>query len=235
MLIHVTYHFVCMICMMSIHKQDKSFFILSNGSLMWWVSTNKSSACYALSIVWDDWEHASLSSFSHRMKIGTRQAATNTWAWSLFFFTSMLPTQSHICPTRCQHGSCQWLVERVQGPFLALLSSITNVCVSFSYGPGEIDLLVLPEMAFTGRKLQLGISHISLTWKWIGYVFESSQEIEPYLEDEETGPSVIWAKKQGKNIQYIIIIMTLLLIHLIAVRLQSFVVVGYPERTKGKG
>lgn len=54
MLIHVTYHFVCMICMMSIHKQDKSFFILSNGSLMRWVSTNKASACYALSIVWDD-------------------------------------------------------------------------------------------------------------------------------------------------------------------------------------
>ncbi|CDH49785.1 carbon-nitrogen hydrolase [Lichtheimia corymbifera JMRC:FSU:9682] len=63
------------------------------------------------------------------------------------------------------------------------------------YGPGDIDILVLPEMAFTG------------------YVFESSEEIEPYLEDEETGPSVMWAKKQ-------------------AVRLESFVVVGYPERTK---
>lgn len=33
-----------------------------------------------------------------------------------------------------------------------------------------------------------------------GYVFKSPKEIMPYLEDSETGPSVQWAKKQGKRI-----------------------------------
>ncbi|ORZ14116.1 carbon-nitrogen hydrolase [Absidia repens] len=61
------------------------------------------------------------------------------------------------------------------------------------YQPGDIDILVLPELAFTG------------------YVFESIDEIEPYLEDTCTGPSVSWAKKQ-------------------ATRLSCFVVVGYPEK-----
>lgn len=45
---------------------------------------------------------------------------------------------------------------------------------------GQIDLLVLPEMAFTG------------------YVFNSLDEIMPFLEDKDSGPSVQWAKKQGK-------------------------------------
>ncbi|KAI9266128.1 hypothetical protein EDC94DRAFT_634000 [Helicostylum pulchrum] len=31
-----------------------------------------------------------------------------------------------------------------------------------------------------------------------GYVFKSLQEIEPYLEDAETGPSVLWAKEKGQ-------------------------------------
>ncbi|KAI9268194.1 carbon-nitrogen hydrolase [Phascolomyces articulosus] len=61
-----------------------------------------------------------------------------------------------------------------------------------SYGPNDIDFLVLPEMAMTG------------------YVFKSKQEIQPFLEDAETGPTVQWAKRQ-------------------ALRLQSFVVVGYPQ------
>ena len=55
-----------------------------------------------------------------------------------------------------------------------------------------MDLLVLPEMALTG------------------YVFKNRQEIEPFLENPETGISVSWAKKQ-------------------AMRLKSFVVVGYPQ------
>ncbi|ORZ00419.1 carbon-nitrogen hydrolase [Syncephalastrum racemosum] len=64
----------------------------------------------------------------------------------------------------------------------------------YSYGPGDIDILVLPEMAFTG------------------YKFENLDEIKPFLEDTETGPSVMWAKQQ-------------------AVRLAAYVVVGYPEVT----
>ncbi|CEP15041.1 hypothetical protein [Parasitella parasitica] len=57
-----------------------------------------------------------------------------------------------------------------------------------------MDILVLPEMAFTG------------------YVFKDLQEIMPFLEDSETGPSVLWAKRQ-------------------AVRLTCFVIVGYPQKT----
>ncbi|KAI9350982.1 carbon-nitrogen hydrolase [Pilaira anomala] len=64
------------------------------------------------------------------------------------------------------------------------------------YKPNDIDVLILPEMAFTG------------------YVFKSLQEITPFLEDAETGPSVLWAKDQ-------------------AVRLQCYVVVGYPQK-KGR-
>ncbi|KAL7316181.1 hypothetical protein PS15m_005317 [Mucor circinelloides] len=63
-----------------------------------------------------------------------------------------------------------------------------------TYKKGDIDILVLPEMAFTG------------------YVFKDLQEISPFLEDCETGPSVLWAKKQ-------------------AIRLECFVIVGYPQKT----
>ncbi|KAG0241919.1 Carbon-nitrogen hydrolase [Actinomortierella wolfii] len=45
--------------------------------------------------------------------------------------------------------------------------------------PEDVDILVLPEMAFTG------------------YMFTSKDHIRPYLEDAETGPSVQWAKKQA--------------------------------------
>ncbi|KAG0338938.1 Carbon-nitrogen hydrolase, partial [Podila minutissima] len=48
--------------------------------------------------------------------------------------------------------------------------------------PEDVDVLVLPEMAFTG------------------YVFTSKEHIKPYLEDAETGPSVQWAKTQAKRL-----------------------------------
>ncbi|KAK4514275.1 uncharacterized protein ATC70_001866 [Mucor velutinosus] len=63
-----------------------------------------------------------------------------------------------------------------------------------TYKKGDMDILLLPEMAFTG------------------YVFKSLQEISPFLEDCETGPSVMWAKKQ-------------------AMRLECYVIVGYPQKT----
>ncbi|CAI2170141.1 16897_t:CDS:10, partial [Funneliformis geosporum] len=47
------------------------------------------------------------------------------------------------------------------------------------YKPGEIDILILPELAFTG------------------YVFKDKDHIKPYLEDSETGTSVKWAKEQS--------------------------------------
>ncbi|RHZ84067.1 hypothetical protein Glove_86g173 [Diversispora epigaea] len=65
-----------------------------------------------------------------------------------------------------------------------------------SYKPGDIDILVLPEMAFTG------------------YMFKSKEHIKPYLEDAETGITIRWAKAQ-------------------AIRLRSFVMVGYPQIVKG--
>ncbi|KAI7870256.1 carbon-nitrogen hydrolase [Spinellus fusiger] len=61
-----------------------------------------------------------------------------------------------------------------------------------SYKPGDIDVLVLPEMAFTG------------------YVFMSLEEVMPYLETATTSPTIEWAKQQ-------------------ALRLQCYVLVGYPE------
>ncbi|OZJ03076.1 hypothetical protein BZG36_04608 [Bifiguratus adelaidae] len=60
------------------------------------------------------------------------------------------------------------------------------------YDPGDIDVLVLPEMAFSG------------------YVFKSLNDIMPLLEDAETGPTCMWAKRQAK-------------------RLHCFVQVGFPQ------
>ncbi|KAF9355315.1 Carbon-nitrogen hydrolase [Mortierella sp. AD094] len=48
-----------------------------------------------------------------------------------------------------------------------------------SLKPEDVDVLVLPEMAFTG------------------YVFTSKDHIRPYLEDAESGPSIQWAKTQA--------------------------------------
>ncbi|KAF9277280.1 Carbon-nitrogen hydrolase [Mortierella alpina] len=47
----------------------------------------------------------------------------------------------------------------------------------------DVDVLVLPEMAFTG------------------YVFTSKDHIRPYLEDAETGLSVQWAKMQALRLK----------------------------------
>ncbi|KAL1916150.1 uncharacterized protein VTP21DRAFT_6154 [Calcarisporiella thermophila] len=51
------------------------------------------------------------------------------------------------------------------------------------FQPGDIDVLVLPEMAFTG------------------YVFNDRISIYPYLEDSQNGASVCWAKETAKRLQ----------------------------------
>ncbi|KAI8100169.1 carbon-nitrogen hydrolase [Halteromyces radiatus] len=56
------------------------------------------------------------------------------------------------------------------------------------YQKGDIDILVLPEMAFTG------------------YVFKTCQEIEPYLEDASNGPSVLWAKRQAIRLSCYVVV-----------------------------
>ena len=45
----------------------------------------------------------------------------------------------------------------------------------------HLDLLLLPEMAFTG------------------YCFESRDEIQPFCEDASTGPTAIWCREQAKR------------------------------------
>jgi protein N-terminal amidase len=109
--------------------------------------------------------------------------------------------------------------------------------LNLRYKQGDINVLVLPEMAFTGMLELKPMLDFSLFFFFFfvfkGYVFKNLKEIWPYLEDAETGPSVQWAKEQGK-------------VHAeldsskkkkkkknsfeIAVRLACFVVVGYPQK-----
>jgi predicted amidohydrolase len=84
----------------------------------------------------------------------------------------------------------------------------------FSLKPGDIDILVLPEMAFTGMdtadqphqeldpessmsSMSISTNSSPLIYSHSGYVFTSKDHIYPYLEDAEEGPSVEWAKTQG--------------------------------------
>ncbi|BGP24529.1 hypothetical protein Rt10032_c03g1354 [Rhodotorula toruloides] len=48
--------------------------------------------------------------------------------------------------------------------------------------PGTLDLLVLPEMAFTG------------------YCFSSREDIAPYVEELKTGPTFRWARKTARKL-----------------------------------
>jgi len=51
-----------------------------------------------------------------------------------------------------------------------------------SIGPDEIDLLILPEMAFTG------------------YSFQSFEDLEPFIESETDGISMTWARNHKSSI-----------------------------------
>ncbi|KAI9594601.1 carbon-nitrogen hydrolase [Syncephalis fuscata] len=54
--------------------------------------------------------------------------------------------------------------------------------------PGDVDILLLPEMAFTG------------------YMFKDREEIEPWTEDAMTGPTVIWAQSQARRLQCFVLV-----------------------------
>ncbi|CAG8614686.1 1735_t:CDS:10, partial [Ambispora gerdemannii] len=56
------------------------------------------------------------------------------------------------------------------------------------YGPQDIDVVVLPELAFTG------------------YVFNDKDHIRPFLEDAETGPTVRWAKEQAARLKAFVMV-----------------------------
>ncbi|RKP12768.1 carbon-nitrogen hydrolase [Piptocephalis cylindrospora] len=51
------------------------------------------------------------------------------------------------------------------------------------YSAGDMDLLVFPEMSFTG------------------YMFKDAAEIAPFLEDARTGPTARWAKQQANRLE----------------------------------
>ena len=45
-------------------------------------------------------------------------------------------------------------------------------------------------------------------------MFKSKEDVAPYAEDSETGPTVMWAREQAR-------------------RLRAYIVVGYPRIDKG--
>lgn len=77
----------------------------------------------------------------------------------------------------------------------------------------NLDILVLPEMAFSGTSSDYFPSTARLTpvYASSGYYFASLQEIEPFLEPTASGPSTVWAKRVAKQ-------------------LRCSVMVGYPEK-----
>ncbi|BGP07946.1 hypothetical protein JCM10049v2_003791 [Rhodotorula toruloides] len=54
--------------------------------------------------------------------------------------------------------------------------------------PGALDLLILPEMAFTG------------------YCFSSREDIAPYVEELKTGPTFRWARKTARKLGCYVIV-----------------------------
>lgn len=95
--------------------------------------------------------------------------------------------------------------------------------------PGNLDLLVLPEMAFTGRCFaspvhkppRLGKSVFPENERDVGltvgqgYNFESMNQIFPYLEPTSSAVSSLWARAK-------------------ALRYECHVSVGYPEKVDPK-
>ena len=82
----------------------------------------------------------------------------------------------------------------------------------------RLDLLVLPELAFTGKSRPGDIElcpsrdeNISGTDPRVGYNFQSLQHINPYLEELGSGITSLWAKAT-------------------ALKYDCTVVVGYPEK-----
>ncbi len=72
------------------------------------------------------------------------------------------------------------------------------------YKKGDFEILLLPEMAFTGRRHRIALH--------IGYVFKDKNHIEPYMEEED-GTTFTWCKTQ-------------------AIRLNCYVAAGFPWKTK---
>ena len=72
-----------------------------------------------------------------------------------------------LCQFAPIHGNVQSNMDKASG----LLQGYTD--------KDAIDLLILPEMAFSG------------------YVFKSKEDILPFIEDFENGVCIQWCQKQG--------------------------------------
>lgn len=86
--------------------------------------------------------------------------------------------------------------------------------------PKDLDLLVLPELAFAGKSIcsRLWIKATKFCWLYmytkrcpIGYNFKSLQQISPYLEFTDSGITSAWARST-------------------ALKYDCTVVAGYPEK-----
>lgn len=85
----------------------------------------------------------------------------------------------------------------------------------------ELDLLVLPELAFSGTSMHIQSYHVAIEiyrlglraffLQRIGYNYASYADIEPYLEPTSAGPSTLWAQRTAQS-------------------LQCVVAIGYPEK-----
>lgn len=53
--------------------------------------------------------------------------------------------------------------------------------------PELVDILLLPEMTFTG------------------YMFANREEVDPFLEDED-GPSISWAQRTARRLQAVVLV-----------------------------
>lgn len=77
--------------------------------------------------------------------------------------------------------------------------------------PDSLDLLILPETAFTGEDRGTRRVATRSTDAAAGYCFESREDVEPFLEDSTAGPTYHWASAK-------------------AAALRCYVLVGFPER-----
>ena len=90
--------------------------------------------------------------------------------------------------------------------------------ISERIAPGSVDLVCLSEMVFTGEHPSPYLLEPTIPNLWshpttiiTGYVFPSSDSINPFLEDPITGPTSRFCAE-------------------LATRLRCHVVAGYPER-----
>jgi protein N-terminal amidase len=74
---------------------------------------------------------------------------------------------------------------------------------------GTLDLLCLPETALIGERIQ--VCYRDQLDGYVGYVFPTSEDIKPVLEEPQTGPTSLFTRELSQ-------------------KLGCYVVSGFPER-----